>query len=106
MLRITVNEDLALVTLKLEGKLKGAWVKELERTWHTLYVRPGVKPIQADLSAVSFVDDRGKGLLVLMRRRGVALSATGPLMNSLIEDVEQSANVGVRTLAAAAAAMR
>jgi len=106
MLRITVNEEPDLVTLKLEGKLKGAWVKELERTWHTLCVRPDFKPVRADLSAVSFVDDRGKGLLILMRRRGVTLLANGPLMNSLLEEVERSADAGPRTLAAAAAAMR
>ena len=33
MLRITVEEQENLTTLRLEGKLKGDWVPELERCW-------------------------------------------------------------------------
>ena len=33
MLKITVHEDQRTHTIKLEGKIGGLWVEELERTW-------------------------------------------------------------------------
>ena len=106
MLRITVHEEPDLVTLKVEGKLKGAWVKELERAWHETCLNADRRSIRADLTALNFVDDRGKGLLVLMRRKGVELLASGPLMSSLIEEVTRRANPAPRSLAAVAGALR
>jgi anti-anti-sigma regulatory factor len=87
MLRITVIDEVGQLTLKLEGKLKGAWVGELEHTWHAVRVQR--KPARVDLSAVSFVDDRGKFVLASMRRSGVELEAVGPLMTSVVEEITE-----------------
>jgi len=60
MLRITTTETGEEITLKLEGKLSGAWVEECERCWRKsldIYNRKG---LVVDLSGVTFVDPAGK----------------------------------------------
>ena len=89
MLRITVDAAPALISLKLEGKLRGVWVKELERVWQSIRSRGEPTAVRADLGAVSFVDEHGKALLALMRRAGVILCATDPMMKAIIEEVSQ-----------------
>jgi anti-anti-sigma regulatory factor len=87
MLRISIDEANDLITMKLEGKIKGAWVKELERTWSAVRSRPERKPVRVDLRQVGFVDDCGLGALIAMRQEGVELVASGPLMSSVVEEV-------------------
>jgi anti-anti-sigma regulatory factor len=94
MLRITVIDETGQLTLKLEGKLKGAWVRELERTFQA--VRGQGKPLRADLSAVSFVDDEGKVVLASLWQRGVKMQAIGPLMTAVIEEIAQSPATNAR----------
>jgi anti-anti-sigma regulatory factor len=87
MLRIHITELADLVVLRLEGKLSGAWVKELERVWEGFRSNPEARIIRVDLSDVTFVDERGKGLLAWMTRKGARLDATGPLMNSVVDEI-------------------
>ena len=63
MLRITVHEDQTMRTIKLEGKIGGAWVEELERTWIALGPPLGSKKLQLDLRDVTFADGNGRKLL-------------------------------------------
>ncbi len=90
MLRITTLTAEDRVTLKLEGKLSGPWVGEMAKVWER--VRPGIgrRPIKVDLQSVSFVDERGKGVLTAMRQGGAELVAAGPLMTALLEEIAQS----------------
>ena len=87
MLRITVLDEPERTVLRLEGKLKGAWVKELERVWYGLHSQPEPKTLRLDLSGVSFVDQRGKGVLALLQREKVELFAVGPLMTSVVDEI-------------------
>jgi hypothetical protein len=63
MLKITVHEDQTMDTVKLEGKIGGPWVEELERTWTALTPSLGSKKLQLDLRGVAFVDAKGRKLL-------------------------------------------
>ena len=89
MLRITVGESEGLITVKLEGKLKGAWVKELERVWSNIPRSGQRQAVQVDLAAVDFVDARGKALLARLCRSGAELRATDPMMKAVIDEVAQ-----------------
>jgi len=83
MLRITIFEKDGSTRFRLEGKLTGLWVKELERCWILAkHVGHGRRLI-VDLDSVSFVDDKGKALLESMVEEHAELEATDPLMASV-----------------------
>jgi outer membrane protein len=84
MLRITVNEIAGEAQLKLEGKLKGPWVLELERCIQGM--QPGLGMV-INLAEVEFVDTAGRYLLMLMQERGVRFIATSPLMLQLVREL-------------------
>ena len=87
MLRITVEEKADLTGFRLEGKLIGDWVKELERCWICAKnTQPGTR-FRIDLSSVSFVDEKGKTLLESMVSEGAELVADNPMMTSLARSI-------------------
>lgn len=63
MLKISANHSPNLITLKLEGKLAGPWVVELERIWRSLLSPQNRVEIRLDLRDVNFVDKEGRALL-------------------------------------------
>lgn len=88
MLRITVEEQNDLTTLRLEGKLKGDWVPELERCWMRTRSTGPYRQLMIDLVAVSFVDESGKLLLKKLASQDAEFLARGnPLMSSLVNDI-------------------
>jgi len=88
MLRITTQEDPKAVTLVLEGKCRGPWVDELERSWRKSIALAVGKVLRVDLEQVGFVDGRGKKLLAEMYAAGVELNAPGGLMvTSIVEEI-------------------
>ena len=82
MLRITTKENADSVLLKLEGGIKGPWVDELEKTWSG--VAEGT-PVKVDLSAVSFVDERGRDLLLRIQENGGVLDGASAFLTSMFE---------------------
>lgn len=79
MLRITIEEAPLAVTLRLEGKLIGPWVEEVEQCWRKALVNLGPRTILVDLSAVSFVDAAGQSLLAKMELAGFRLAGSGSM---------------------------
>ena len=87
MLRVTVEDPGTGLRLKVEGRLAGAWVPELEGRWRTLSARsPGVA-LTVDLTHTEFVDLAGRYLLSLMHHSGVRFSANSPYMKALITEI-------------------
>jgi len=87
MVRITLEDRGTGRCLKLEGKLAGAWVNELEQCWRSLTARtPGVV-LSVDLTAAESVDLAGKYLLSLMHQSGVQLTANSPYMKALVAEI-------------------
>jgi anti-anti-sigma regulatory factor len=84
LLRITEQRRSGSTTLKLEGKLTGAWVGELERAWQSA---GDPKGIIIDLCNVSFVNTRGRDLLARMYRGGADLVTSTPLMKQVVEEI-------------------
>lgn len=87
MLRITVEEKPNRIRFRLEGKLMGNWVQELERCWISIRNYGSANRFFVDLSSVSFVDDKGKALLTRMVSQGAKLRAKGLLMTSLAKEI-------------------
>jgi ABC-type transporter Mla MlaB component len=87
MLKITVQDQPEQVTLKLEGKLIGAWVTELENTWRTVNSILVGRSLYLDLNAVDQVDEAGKYLLALIARSGARFTASGVEMKDLVRAI-------------------
>ncbi len=74
MLRITIEENTDAVIVRLEGRLIGTWVPEVEKCWKNLFATLGQRSVQVDLSAVSFVDAAGGALLTRMHNAGFRMA--------------------------------
>ena len=96
MLRISVEDEPQQVRLRLEGKLAGAWVKELEDAWRDATLTCNGRPLCLDLSAVEHVDQAGEYLLALVAWRGARLIATGVAMRELCRKIEAGWPTAVR----------
>lgn len=91
MLRITIHEGEKSVVLRLEGKLIGPWVAEVEQCWRRAFSTLGDRSVQVDLSAVSFVDTAGGALLARMYDAGFRLAGTTEeSLRAMIRDVNAS----------------
>ena len=92
MLRITTEESDSLTTFRLEGKLKGDWVEELERCWIVARTLCPETQVLIDLSNVEFVDESGSALLTRMVSNGASLEVNSNLLvSSLVEKIVRSA---------------
>jgi hypothetical protein len=59
VLRISIQDDTKMATLKLEGKLVGPWVDELYRLWSSFGPSLGTKKLRLDICGITFVDKNG-----------------------------------------------
>jgi anti-anti-sigma regulatory factor len=80
-MRITRISEPHTITLKLEGKLAGAWVEELQKAWRSIKETAGNQALVADLNDVTFIDKPGERLLAQMHAAGTALVAEGTYMS-------------------------
>ncbi len=87
MLRITTNETNNVLMVRLEGKLAGPWVAELEECVRMHGNCEASRAAHFDLSGVTFIDDRGKELLRDLRRRGAELVASGCVMRAVVAEL-------------------
>ena len=89
MLKITKPRDPASVSLMLEGRLAGPWVKELENCWLQMQANAQGRPL-VDLTGVTFVDAEGKALLTRMWQQGAQLHAVGCLNRCIVEEITKA----------------
>ena len=92
MLRITVTHHQNATALRLEGRLTGPWVDELERTWRAVTSDSADGRVAVDLTDVTFVGEDGKKLLEAMYGEGAKLKASGCVTRRLVEEIERSFN--------------
>jgi hypothetical protein len=85
MLKITSQTDATTTVFELEGRLAGAWVQELEECWQN--VRDSRRPVRILLCAVTFIDDKGRNLLVEMYHHGAELVAEGCMNKAIVEEI-------------------
>jgi len=85
MLKITIRTDPTGTIFELEGKLVGPWVQELKDCWQEA-ARSG-QSVRVLLCAVTFIDDKGRNLLVEMYRQGAKLVAEGCMNKAIVEEI-------------------
>ena len=88
MLRITETRSGERFVLKLEGRISGDWVDEVNSSWRSA-VASGEQKIWVDMTDVSLVDGAGQALLMRMYRAGVRFATRGCVLRELIREIRE-----------------
>lgn len=75
MLRITTQENPRVLTFRLEGRLEGPWVPELEKCWRSASNCEDRPSVRVDLTGVTYIDTAGKARLAEMHEQGAEFIA-------------------------------
>jgi hypothetical protein len=89
MLKITPLTTQDSTKLRLEGRLAGPWVEELERVWRGMKDSAD-RSLVVDLTGVTFIEQEGKGLLSRMWQEGAELLAAGCCSRSIVDEITAS----------------
>jgi len=94
MMKIEIGEDAGQLTLKVEGRLAGPWVCEMERCWRTARRNYPSGRFLVDLTDVTYIDQAGQYLLQLMHGDGASFVATGLMTQSIVNQItEKGTNI-------------
>ena len=92
MLKISINDDSPVATLKIEGKLVGPWAMELGRTWQDLWASAKRMPLRLDIRGVTFADQKGTHILQeIVRNTGAEILSDSPLTQYFANQATSSA---------------
>jgi anti-anti-sigma regulatory factor len=96
MLKIQVRELEDRIVLEVEGRLTGAFVREVQSAWSTASAKmPGCK-VQVDLKSVTCVDREGRALLRSMHSEGVEFLRAGLATQDILDEILQEQGCGDR----------
>jgi anti-anti-sigma regulatory factor len=87
MLRITTTDNPRVLTLRLEGRLEGPWVQELEKCWKSNLSSTTKPSLRVDLTDVTFIDAAGKDRLAAMHRQGVEFIADDLMTKAIVAEI-------------------
>jgi len=90
MFRATVEHHGDLVTLRIEGRLSGPCLSELENCWRQLANGNGSRQYVVNLKEVTYVSSQGKQLLEKLCRAGARLTGDGLMTRDLVEQITHS----------------
>src|ERR1700736_2813272 len=90
MLRITVHDNPKSVTFQLEGRLTGAWVREVEECRQRTLAGPWRPAVRFDLAGVTFIDAAGKAYLADMHRLGAEFVAADCLTKAIVAEITKA----------------
>src|SRR5580704_17384237 len=85
VLRVTPMEMNGSPVLKLEGKVSGPWVDELQHCWSGVAQNKDQAAVKVDLRGVSYLDSRGRDLLLHMERQGASLVECPDFVRQLLK---------------------
>ncbi len=97
MFRATVEHNGERLTLRLEGRLSGPCLSELESCWHQLANLNGNRRVVVDLAEVTFVSSQGRQLLEKLCQAGAELTGNGLMTRALVEQITQSVGQALKT---------
>ncbi len=87
-LRITVEEKKEAMTIKLEGRVTGPWVAELDRLWQQASPTLGSRQLSLDLREITFADAGGiEALRVIYSQTKASLLTSTPWTQYLAEEI-------------------
>jgi len=90
-LRITVEENGESMVLKLEGRLAGPWVAELDRLWQQTSAGRNGQKIVLDLRETTYADATGiESLRSIYRETGAAILTGTPWTQYLADEVTRT----------------
>jgi hypothetical protein len=89
MLRITIENKPEAAAIKLEGKLAGPWVGELERAWSSMSNDGSEKNILVDIRGVMLIDAEGRNLMKRMCAEGATFKAQGCLIKETVAEIQR-----------------
>jgi hypothetical protein len=79
-MRISMNDEAGVATLKVEGRVAGPWATELGRTWPDLCAPARQKRLRLDICGLTFADQKGSQILrEIVRTTGAEVVADSPL---------------------------
>jgi anti-anti-sigma regulatory factor len=91
MLRITVEDNPETMVLKLEGRLAGPWVAELDRLWEQTSHALENRKISIDLRATTFADANGiRSLRSIYEQTSAAILTGTPWAEYLAEEIQST----------------
>ncbi len=84
MLMITKYEDSGPIrTFKLEGKLFGPWIEELQAAYDSSQVTPAA--VRLDLLGLNYVDPEGSRFLAGLIRDGASVTACSGFVAEMLQ---------------------
>jgi len=89
MLTITIQPTGDGTTFKLDGKVVGPGVQNLERLWRHTREKALHRTVRVDLTSVLLVDGDGTRMLKRMHEDGAELMWKDSVMKSVIEDGDE-----------------
>lgn len=93
MLRITLQEEPEVLTLKLEGRIADQSLKEFEATWQKLSGTLGHRTLCLDIQGVTFVSAEGRQLLARIHSESHnQFRANTPLTTFMAEEAKRHRN--------------
>ena len=96
MVKIEVRQLDDRIVLEVEGRLTGAFVREVQSAWETARAnRPGCK-VQVDLKSVTCVNREGRALLRSMHGEDVEFLRAGLATQDILDEVLQEQGCGDR----------
>ncbi len=96
MLRISMLDSPGVLIFQVEGRLVGAWAKELEQTWKSAApVRQNRKSV-VDLTGTLFIDQEGKRVLTKLFREGARFRSAGTMTGSIVAEITGRTNPVLR----------
>jgi ABC-type transporter Mla MlaB component len=87
MLRITIHDAPPTLTFRLEGRLAGPWVRELEECWRGALASRREPILRVDLTEVTSIDAAGRACLAALHRQGVEFLAADCLMKAVVAEI-------------------
>jgi hypothetical protein len=90
MMIVQTQEVGGQLILRVEGRLAGAFVPELESCWRTARQTQPDRKIAVDLKNVTCVDHAGRYLLRLMHGNGVEFLRAGLAIQDILEEVKEA----------------
>jgi len=84
MLKISFSETPAEEKWILEGRISGAWVRELMASWKKNHQADKKRACIVDLNEVTFIDKTGEGLLRLLRDEGAQFISGGCYVRHIV----------------------
>ena len=90
-LKITIQNGDGEIGLKLEGRVAGPWVAELDRVWVETAPQLGKKTLSIDLQHVIYADGAGKQVLRdIYAKTHARLIASSAWAQYLAEEITQN----------------